>query len=140
MGAESQINPQGQTGWPEQVLVANEPNDLRDVEDKLIEEGYLEVLEYRSIDSGCEHFQVLAHTLKSQPSESGEYKSGRWRYRSISSFGLRRRGSEFDGKGFELWQRRQGCGHGLRWDVPRIRYIVEMKRSEMSCRHESSWD
>jgi hypothetical protein len=105
---------------------------LGDVKHKLMEEPYLEVIECRGIDSGREDFQVLDHSFEFQPSESGEDNPDRWRYRSVSSFGVRCRGSEMDAKEFELWQRRQASGHCLRWYVPRIRYIVKTKICEVA--------
>jgi hypothetical protein len=44
-GGVAQIIIKGKTGWPERVLVTKEPNNLWDVEDKLMEEGDVKVLD-----------------------------------------------------------------------------------------------
>jgi hypothetical protein len=119
--------------------VTKEPNDLGDVKVRLMEKGYVEVVEKRAINSGCEDFQVLAHTIEPKLGESGEDRPGRWRYRSVSSLGVRCPGFEIDGKIFELWQGRQASGHCHRRDISRFRYIPKIKCREIACRREESW-
>jgi hypothetical protein len=70
--------------------MTKKPNDLRNVDYKLVEEAYSEKLESRGINSASKDFQVLANTLEVKLSESGEDRTDRRRQMSVSSFGMSR--------------------------------------------------
>ena len=66
------------------------------VKDKLVEEIYDDVAEWRDVDSGDDILQVLAVALEVKPGESGEDNACVERRTSTFSVGPRSRRSEFE--------------------------------------------
>jgi hypothetical protein len=72
---------------PKIWCAADELGELRGIEYELMEEGYVEAVESRSIDPGHDVLQIVAYAFEIEIRESGEDK-GRGRRRT-SAFSVR---------------------------------------------------
>jgi hypothetical protein len=92
----------------------------------------MEFVEHGGIDSGDEIHQVLANTVELKASERGQECVCRRRGTQLE--GARFRGGKSDGEVFEIVQWEKEGDHRLRWNVPSVWDIKEVKLAKVVCR------
>ena len=76
-----------------------------------MEEGYIQVVEERGVDSGHEVFQITTNSEEPQLSENRKEIACRTRWASASTIRATSRRFEFNDKSFEPCQNGEAIGH-----------------------------
>jgi len=124
------------TGCLEHLCAGDEIPESWCVEDKLIEERYVESIKERCIDSGHDVLQVLAIALKVKGGEGGEDDARQVRQKWILSIGLGSRGSEFKANGLEPCQCGETSDHRLGRNISGMGNIMKVELDEVMGRQE----
>jgi hypothetical protein len=124
---------------PESLCAIDEFEELWNVKDDPIEERNCGGGNNRSVYPDQEVLQVIANALELQLDESGEVNGCQRRWTLASPIGAGTWGLEFEGKGSEVGQCGQACGHHFGRNVPSMWYLIKLEIDKISRRQKKFW-